>query len=294
MTISILALFYGDYPAYAQRCLSSIEKAIRREGCRAVEVRLGANSVSAEVEALLRQFAEKCPLPVYLFEAADNLGKYPMMRRMLYDVRAPFTATHVMWFDDDAYLLDGFSWQPLAEALTVVDVVGRLYRWFWQPGQASWARRQPWCAHPERLPSERAVRDAQSGPRSKRPYLTFPQGSWWVAPYEFLRKWDWPSPEIHHNGGDSMFGVLCDQQGKKMQQFEWVCVNADLHGRESQAPRRGLNEKPTGVAGCVNGVQFCCLPVSLWRKSPGAPWEHRPTEATAAIAAAIASVKGVE
>ncbi len=70
---------------------------------------------------------------------------------------------------------------------------------------------------------------------------SFIQGAWWTADLAALKEWNYPFPELHHNGGDVILGELARQQLWSWKKFnEGVAINANEHGVESAAPRRGI------------------------------------------------------
>jgi hypothetical protein len=176
------------------------------------------------------------------------LLKYPVMRRMLYSQEPAIVGERLMWFDDDSWLTpaaDAVWWEELDAAAATATVVGS--RWRIAHGlrgaQPDTIMRQIWW--PSTAPRL----------RSGSP-VTFITGGWWVADLEFLRRWGYPFPELRHNGGDVMLGMLC--QGQKQATHDirtkdpkglarGVCINADKSGRCSSALRRGYREEPLWV-----------------------------------------------
>ena len=62
---------------------------------------------------------------------------------------------------------------------------------------------------------------------------------------DFARKHDWPIPQLHHRGGDTLLGALIHQQGCAVARFNKdVWINADEAGRPSKARRRGMDAAP--------------------------------------------------
>jgi hypothetical protein len=200
---TVCALLYGDYPALAERLLSSLPQ----QNCSVIEeFRIGLNAVSTATETLVQRWAARQAehWPVTVFKTEQNPGKYPMMRQML----QPKTATHLMWFDDDSFLDSGASWWQL-----VADKVCAAGPDFVQLGiphairqrgeQYAAIRQQPWYQYPV----------------SKSHHYRFITGGWWVADAAFLRRWDYPFKGLHHNGGDSILGELIRQQNRTLHSF---------------------------------------------------------------------------
>ena len=171
----------------------------------------------------------------YLF-SSENLFKYPMMRRLLYDFE-PIATPFLLWFDDDSYIKDTnlVSWLGEVEtAMADADMIGSLYKTKegYRGGQVDWIRSRPWY---NGVP-------VKTGDRHD-----FATGGWWCLRTEVLYKYNWPDLDIRHRGGDVMLGELCRQQGLRLKRFkDGVAINADDFGRESEAKRRGHDEPPVG------------------------------------------------
>lgn len=235
-------LLYGDYPDLAARCLKSIATSKRAGLVR--EIRVGLNAVGERTAGLVAAFLESCPVRCHVFKERHgrNVHKYPMMRRMLYDPELELApgATHVVWFDDDSFLLEDLNdedcgvthsarsfWERLADQVSrsQSQVIGSVYfpGYHWNEHEQAAIKAQPWY---------RGV-----GLTTKPKFVT---GGWWVADYGFLRTWDYPFKELRHNGGDVILGELLRQRGLEPHHFRTgVAINADPGGAESKAPRRG-------------------------------------------------------
>ncbi|MEZ0309762.1 MAG: hypothetical protein ACAH21_17695 [Ramlibacter sp.] len=223
----VCALFHGDFPQLAQRCALSL-KALRDTG--RVDLRIGLNEVSAGSAALIAQ-----ALPdVESVAAVPQIYKYPMMRRLVHEYSGD--ATHVMWFDDDSCLLPGLDvehWLDEVMALAA-RTRGSLGSPYSTPGSVvehAWIRRQPWYTG-----------------RPMPATTVFTLGAWFVLPIAIFREFDWPPPQLRHNGGDFALGALLYQQGLDVVPFRaGVAINADASMVESSAPRRGFSERPLGI-----------------------------------------------
>ena len=221
-------LCYGDHRSLAERCLGSIVQSA--DWSLIQDVRVAANAASPELRRYLRYTLARLPVPSYLVTSETNAGKYPLMRVMFASARLPLAADYFMWFDDDSYLEDLSEswWKEAARLAATADVVGRLHSIELRPRQHLGINAQPWCRRP--LPARHRVK--------------FATGGWWMARSAFLWRWDYPFPEIYHNGGDSILGALCEQQGARL--FNWhtgVVVNADEAGTVNGGPRRGISGK---------------------------------------------------
>lgn len=225
----VCALFYGDFPALAQRCAQTL-RALRDTGT--VDLRIGLNEVSAASRAVI-----EATLPgVDAVHADPQIYKYPMMRRLVHGYTGD--ATHLMWFDDDSCLTPGTDagrWlRAVAGAAQATQgMLGAAYLRVQSEAEHAWTRAQPWY-------TGRALPDA----------TRFATGGWFVAPLALLRRFDWPPPSLRHNGGDVALGALCHQQGLEIVSCQGgIAINADVTLRESSAPRRGFSEPPLGLGG---------------------------------------------
>jgi hypothetical protein len=234
---TICVLLYGsdEHGWLHQRCLESLINVLPRE---AAEIRIGLNDVTSEVSVGLISRLITTFDSVRIF-GGPNIGKYPRMREMLEDANREF----VMWFDDDSFLKpelgssSGLSpvWAWLDEiALSLhrrPGVLGARYRQRWAAGRQDWLKQHP------------KYRGVPLDPN----YEQFITGGWWVAPLSVLRTLDWPGEALYHNGGDRLLGSLALQNGFELVPFRrGVAINADRLGRESRAPRRGINTRGLG------------------------------------------------
>ncbi len=228
---SVNVLLYGDHPDLALRCLSSIQARFDPE--LVSDVRIGVNTVGNKTSEILVEFARTLPATVHVYQDSErrNVMKYPLMRKMLYDPERPIEADRVMWFDDDSFVRNRPGERWLWELSDVCRkekpaVLGSLYKpgYRWTPQEADRIRRQPWYGGV----------DTADKPK-------FATGGWWVADLEFLAKWDYPIRQLKHNGGDVLLGEICRQQKAKLLDHKrLVAINADAHGVESGAKRRGV------------------------------------------------------
>ncbi|HVZ46954.1 MAG TPA: hypothetical protein VHA82_24315 [Ramlibacter sp.] len=230
----VCALFYGDFPQIAQRCALTL-RSIRATG--KVDMRIGLNEVSRTTREVI-----DAALPgVDLIEANPQIYKFPMMRRLVHEYRGD--ATHLMWFDDDTCLHPGtqaVTWlaSVAMRAERTQGSLGSTYKQRLTPRQHDWIREQRWYTGRE-LPDE----------------IVFNTGGWVVVPLALLRRWDWPGPELAHNGGDMVLGALLLQQGLPVEQFRvGLAINADDQLRESAAKRRGYVDPQGSVWHDRNGI----------------------------------------
>jgi len=232
--LTVCVLFYGEDDValpLAQRVLNA---PMRQLATHNVEFRFGFNAVGEKTRAYVREAAETDFHRHLWIEPEGNIFKYPIMRRMLH--AQPLNAPLTMWFDDDSCLAPDCNvdaWLPrVTNLLGTYAMVGSLYRQRLVGGQAHWIRSQWWYAG-KNVPN----------------YVKFCTGGWWTIRSEILLRYDWPTPELQHRGGDVMLGALCDQQNLPIAHFrDSVWINANAAGIESKAPRRGHNERPIGFS----------------------------------------------
>lgn len=236
---TICALFYGDYPELAKRCLSSIVESVSPER---VELRLGFNRVSGRTFAACKEIVQPFPskglrYDVFLFP--DMQFKYPRMRQMLHgsEKHQRIETRYTIWFDDDSFVEPGNrGWlDGCLQQLETADMVGlpRMIRW--QGRQREWVAAQPWYKGKD---------------PAKRSHVHFLNGAFWATKTDLLREVDYPWPELNHCGGDVMLGECFRQQGlKQAPWYDGIAINADMDGRTDKSKRRGHGERPIGFAG---------------------------------------------
>lgn len=230
---SVQILTFGDHEPLARRCLESIIASA--DWSLIDDVRIGCNAVHQATVEYLQYAMLRVEAPCWLVHerSGRNVGKYPLMRRMLYDPQQTVTSRYVMWFDDDSYLRTPSRawWSKAAEQAQASVMVGKRYRVGFSTAQRTATQQQPWYTGKPWEPVPRPV--------------TFLQGGWWIAQTSFLAKWDYPFPELYHNGGDVILGELCRQQDAIVTDTNaGVAINADADGNESKSLRRGLTTKP--------------------------------------------------
>jgi hypothetical protein len=230
---TIGVLLYGDYPELAARCLSPrLLALLPRADIRVAMNACGQNTVRY-AEGLVQ--AGKI---TSLTKNVENRCKYPVLRDMLYGADA-IQSPYLMWFDDDSCLVDNgqspHDWLTGVEQLMEKHVlIGSRYTRRFMGNQHLWVAAQPWYReHP---------------PVVQRYRSSFMTGGWWVAQTEMLRRFNWPQPELKHNGGDQILGCIIEQQGLPSCHFnQGVWINASKAGEESGALRRGVNDPPLGT-----------------------------------------------
>lgn len=224
---TVCALFYGDYPNLARRCL---EPLLELCGSGLIDLRIGLNDTSKDTDEYING---SCSSDVFVLSAKPQILKYPMMRRLFNE--KPIDTEYVMWFDDDSFVRedDRMSWlESVDKEMASCDMLGSVYTINYTQDQKSWCKKQSWY-------TGKTIPD--------RP--KFATGGWWTLRSSVIRNFDWPIPELKHCGGDVALGVLLDQNNLRLKHYrEGVAINADANGKESAAERRGASktEKPIG------------------------------------------------
>jgi hypothetical protein len=153
-----------------------------------------------------------------------------MMRQMFHS--KPIETPYVMWFDDDSYIKDVSLLTQVEAQMADCDMLGSVYTIPYGNDQKEWCKTQPWYT---------------GKPLSDKP--RFATGGWWCIKTDVLKRFDWPTPELKHCGGDVALGILISQNDLKLKHFnKGVAINANAQGKESAAERRGASktEKPIG------------------------------------------------
>lgn len=229
---TVQVLCYGKAHHYlADRCLLSIVDGA--DWSLISDLRVCFNDSDHRLVERWQQRLAQLPVRVTLFFPEENVGKYPIMRRMLW--QAP--GSHLMWFDDDSHLtgsaIERHSWWRTVANIAAANnpcMVGSIWTLTdgFRPGQVEGFKMQPWYTGKEIPP--------KNTPR-------FCTGGWWVAPLDFLRKWDYPFWQIEHNCGDALLGELCHQQGLPLVNFRGgIRINdAKRRGQTSRWPWERLS-----------------------------------------------------
>jgi hypothetical protein len=232
MNFTVCALFYGAHTPLARRCLDSIMASATSKHVK--EIRIGLNSVSDETRNYVFTTVARLPIPCHIYEPTEhrNVFKYPLMRQMFYDAERPITTPYIMWFDDDSCITTpSEQWfNGVAGHMGRADMMGDLWYYPFQGDTAKGVQAQAWYT---------------GKPWKKfrgKPAIHFVTGGWWSAKTEIIKKWDYPFPELIHNGGDTLLGEMMRQQGYIVKDFkEGLWINADETGKRSSAKRRGAS-----------------------------------------------------
>lgn len=229
--ICVCVLFYGadDYCYHlAQRVLNDPMRRLARHD---VEFRFGFNAVGSQTREYVQQQIAAHFHGALVVDCPENVFKYPMMRRLFY--AEPLRARAIMWFDDNSHIspdTDVDRWLPrINKQLSGCTLLGSVYTQGLVGQQAEWIKAQPWYAG-----------------KQPTPYVKYVADGWWTMLAEPLLRFDWPSPDIAHHGGDVMLGELCRQQNLALCHFrDGVLINANSSGVEG-ARRRGFDAPPVG------------------------------------------------
>lgn len=220
--VSVFALTFGNHLHLLRRCLGPILDSA--DPAVVADVRVLTADASPDVTAYVRAAGPSARVPVYLVQTDENPGKYLVMREAFRPKSLPPVAGVTMWFDDDSHLTEPSAswWAEAAAVVARADYVGKPYRITLHPNQEAAIRDQPWY-------TGRPLAQPHTG--------WFFTGGWWAAKTSLLAKWDYPFPELHHNGGDVMLGQLAFQQ-----RWSWAPWHKGV--AVNDAPRRGLDTVP--------------------------------------------------
>jgi len=232
-SLTTCVLLYGDHAELAARSLESI---LQFQAIAGGAVRVCVNDIGDATRDYLRRLCADGQLSRRdVYDAGENVHKYPMLRAMLYGKRAIATP-HLLWLDDDSFIRNPKRFaEVLPELLATLDggaaMVGRLYSQGFQGQQREWISQQPWYRG-------RAWQRVRSEDR-----MFFCTGGGWLARVNVLREVNWPWPELDHAGGDHLLGACLHQRGATIERLagDLLAVNADGDGNESKAALRGFN-----------------------------------------------------
>lgn len=231
--LCVCVLFYGADDYCTQLARRILNRPFRELVQCDVEFRFGFNAVGKDTQNVVDAFidAEDCAVSV-VENCPKNIYKYPMMRRLF--AAKPLTAPLTMWFDDNSYIdpdTDIGVWLTrLEQQLGYCNMLGSVYTQGLVGNQAAWIKNQPW------------FNGKQPGP-----YVKHVAGGWWTITTDVLLKFDWPSADIRHYGGDVMLGELFRQHDLQLCHFrDNVVIQANASGVESAGPRRGFDATPVG------------------------------------------------
>lgn len=232
---TVCVLCYADCVTLARRCIESILTRFTPEFC---DLRIGVNSPSPEMADYLNTIRDNRGATIVV--SHENIGKYPLMRRMFYgDAHLEGVSTsYVMWFDDDSFLTYdaglASSWTvTVIEKMAQFQLLGSKYQIGLGGNQHLWIESQPWYS---------------GVPISAGCKVMFPRGGWWCASVSFLTAHGYPWSELHHRGGDVMLGQLLTQRGAQWTNYcQGVRINANMAGDDDKGIRRMGNWDPVPI-----------------------------------------------
>lgn len=233
--VDVCVLLYGDHPDLATRVLKSLDGLFEDENANLIVAMNEPSARTLEVVNKLFGYPEVRPEfagRITYHERTPQVRKYPIMRQVL---RLPEIRKQgiFVWFDDDSYV-DTHPSLMLRDVRrdvkenTVVGAADYTYNRL-RDFQRDWVKKQWWYTEVP-IPMQRV------------PLIP---GSWWACHTSLLLKYDWPHPDIVHNGGDILFSLLCAQQNIRMvKSYKQVRINADNAGRNCKQPTRGGSKGP--------------------------------------------------
>lgn len=242
--LTICALYYGDYPGLAERSIRSTLSSVPPD----TELRIGLNAVS---EATLDVLAEhlglndrvclqkpgqsELTLPgrvVRVYYHADNARKYPVMREMFHE--PALDTPWVLWLDDDTWFQQAGWLSPVQQVLEQSGAAYAGEEWFihYKPDNVQAISEAPWFrGKPPML-------------IKKKPGILFYTGGFVFLRKEVINKLGWPDARLLHNGGDTLLGEACYQNGIPKVKLS----TKQLGIRVNDAKRRGFSERPFVVS----------------------------------------------
>lgn len=221
--VCICVLFYGAEDKHfklAQRVLNAPMRCLAK---RNIEFRFGCNAVGAETTFFLQRQISDHFHRALLFHSPENIMKYPMMRRMLYEppIKAPVT----MWFDHDSYLDpedDVNDWlDRVLKNVAGCNLLGSVQKNVISAEYISKQTAQPWF-----------------NPDCDKTYLSYVVGGWWTIKTDLLLRFDWPPSDLKQKNGEIVLSAMFKHQNLSLCHFrEGVRVNVNDSNVEAAAPR---------------------------------------------------------
>lgn len=239
--ITVFVLTHGDFPDMHRRCLGAL---LATTSPDRVELRVHANDLGAASLAYVEGLEADGRI-ASLYRAEKNLKKYPAMREMLHDPKAPIKTPWMVWLDDDTFADKDPNWlDKLAESVakgTEVDprlgMVGAKLFSHLNAKQIQWVTQASW--YRKRPLQDRHGRDAPGSP-----VVHFCVGAFWAMKTECVKTCDVPDVRLSNNGGDVAIGEALHQNGYTFKQLPGTkkeLVNW------SAVPRRGASESMFGL-----------------------------------------------
>jgi len=213
---TVCVLCYGNHPELAKRCIDSI---LRYVPPNCIDLRVACNECCPET----LQYVRDQPITRVYVNPVNKL-KYPVMREMFWDQQTPIETSHVIWFDDDSFVVDPLWLEKLTETIVANHPHGsRLYGWKFQhdfnhyakDGHRPdlWFRGGDWYRHV----NFRLKHVDQPAPNGS--VVDFVAGGFWCVATEAIRRCGIPDVRLRHNGGDIVIGEMVRQGGFKIKNF---------------------------------------------------------------------------
>jgi ADP-heptose:LPS heptosyltransferase len=239
--VTVCTLLYGPYIDLHQRVLQSV---VQNTDPEMYKLRIGMNELCPETKEWLEKFKKKNNnVHMDFYDSAENIKKYPMMRRMFHDKENPIDTRWVVWLDDDSHIVEDDWLVRLSHSMR--ENYGRGYnmygkRYFYEISNShiTWIKDAVWYSG--KSFRVHTSKDKRTGRDKVRPKVDFATGGFWAIEASWLREWNWPDPRINHNGGDIMMGEAIRQTGGDVKNWDYG-VNI------SDAKRRGYSEKVIGA-----------------------------------------------
>lgn len=214
--VTVCVLCYGQYTDIAKRCLDSILATVPRQR---MDLRIATNAASADTVKYVTSLE-----PDRMYIHGENRMKYPVMREMFNDPDCPLATNYVVWFDDDAYVVNPHWLSRLAETIIANHKHGcRMYgiRLFHDLALYAknghrpdlWFRQASWY---------RGMQFTLRGTEEMAPNgscINFAAGWFWALAREAIQRGEIPDSRLNHNGGDITIGEQIHQLGYKTKEF---------------------------------------------------------------------------
>jgi hypothetical protein len=237
---TIFVLCYGDHVDLAKRCIDSIMDSVPADR---IDLRVGGN----ELGPATLEYLQSIPITkIYLH--GKNAKKYPLMREMLWDARCPIKSPYMIWFDDDAHVIDP-RWLTLLSN-SIISGHNDGYRMYGskmfhdinsynKDGHRpdAWFKAADW----HNGVSFRTRGGEKLAPNGS--VIDFAVGWFWALHTDVIRLGNIPDTRLNHNGGDITIGAQVHQSGFKIKQFNKGKVFVTTPTKEAGGRRVGGYEE---------------------------------------------------
>lgn len=243
---TVLVLLYGDHTNLHRKCLTAIKDSIPAT----TPLRIGLNDVCEATCTWLEggYLDPQMLVPgtlaagnvmrgieqgriLYYSTQNENLKKYPMMQRMLWE--DPIKTPWAVWFDDDTIVAQDSPWWLELEKMAKVKsnmYLGEPWWVHYLPGQWDFIKGRSWFKGKE----PQLVRG--------KPGIGFHTGGFVAIRTKILKALQWPDESLLHNGGDTLLSEAVRQMGGKINKFPTKKLGLHVNSQ----PRRGYREAPAG------------------------------------------------